>query len=152
MPFIVLVFSTALFFFYLQAICEKALRREFSHPYLQDIIKAIQLEFPRLRAGLAESASMEYSETRLALKCDFMALEYLLKSSDRARRHLSRPEKLLMLYFRFLLFSMPLRHALKLHERESVLKLTTLLQYFANLTGERLSVSSLHSALPGYQF
>ena len=151
MPYIILVFSTALFFFYIQAICEKALRREFSHPYFQDIIQAIQLEFPQLRENLAGNASLDYSETRLALKCDFTTLAYLLKNSDRRRRHLSRSEKVLIFYFRILLFCLPIRHAFKLHEREATLKLTTILQHFANLTGERLSVSSMNNALPDLQ-
>ncbi|MCL5670994.1 MAG: hypothetical protein M1423_06840 [Acidobacteria bacterium] len=151
MPLIILVFSTALFFFYIQAICERALRREFSHPYFQDIINAIQLEFPSLRDDLAANVSLDHSEMHLALKCDFITLEYLLKNSDRTRRRFSRHEKVLMLYFRFLLFCLPIRHAFKLRERDAVLHLTTILQYFANLTGERLSVSSLGDALPNLQ-
>ena len=151
MPYVVLAASAALFFFYLQAACERVLRREFSHSYLQDVITAIQLEYPRLREGVAANASLQYSETRIALECDFIALQYLLKSSDRARRHLSPSEKGLMLYFRFLLFSMSIRHALNLQEKESVLKLTTILQYFANLLGERVRVNSLDTALSDLQ-
>ncbi len=141
MPFVVLAVSTALFFFYLQATCEGVLRREFAHPYFLEVIRAIRLEFPLLRQELAENVPMNYSEMQLALRCDFVALEYLLKSSDRKRRHLSRPEKLLMVYCRFLLFAMPIRHALNLHEKQAVLKLAAMLQFFANLTGERLSVN-----------
>jgi hypothetical protein len=151
LSFLILVLSTALFFFYIQAICERALRREFSHPYFQDILKSIQLEFPRLRDDLAGSTSLDYSEMRVALKCDFTTLAYLLRNSDRRRRHLSRSEKLLIFYFRILLFCLPIRHAFKLHEREATLKLTTILQHFANLTGERLSLSSMNNALPDLQ-
>jgi len=151
MSLLVLVFSVALFFFYIQTICEKALRREFAHPYFQDILKAIQLEFPGLRDALAANSSLDYSQIRLDLKCDFTTLAYLLKNSDPARRHLSRPEKVLILYFRLLLFCLPFRHAFKLHEKEAILKLTTILQHFANLTGEKLSASTLNNALPNLQ-
>jgi hypothetical protein len=151
MSIVILVVSAALFCFYIQAICERALRREFSHPYFREIASAIQLEFPHLSEGLAKNASVGYSEMRLALQCDFVALSYLLKRGGPTRRHLSKSEKLLIHYFRFQLFCMPIRHALKLQEKETALKLTTMLQYFANLTGERLSASSLDNALPSLQ-
>ena len=151
MPYVVLAVSTALFFFYLQTVCERVLRREFSHSHLRDVIAAIHLEYPRLREGAAANASLQYSETRLALECDFVALRYLLKSSDRARRRLSRSEKGLMLYFRVLLFSLSIRHALKLRQKDSVLKLTTILQYFANVLGERVRVNSLDAAFSDLQ-
>ncbi len=151
MPYVVLVVSTALFFFYLQATCERALQREFSHPYFREIVQAIQLEYPRLRDSYESNASPNYSDARLALECDFTALTYLVKRGGGASRRLSRPEKLLMLYFRVLLFSLPIRHALKLQERNAVLKSASILQYFANLTGETLNVSSLPNALPDLQ-
>ncbi len=151
MSVLVLVFSSALFFFYLQAFCERVLRREFTQPYCQDIIKAIQLEYPRLLESSRSKASVEYLDARLALKCDFMTLEYLLKSADRTERHLSRREKILFRYFRFLLFCLPIRHALKLQENEAVLKLATILQFFANLVGERLAVTPVGSAVPNPQ-
>jgi hypothetical protein len=151
MPYVILVISTALFFFYLQTACERVLRREFSHPYFREIAQAIQLEFPRLREGVGANASLQYSETRLTLKCDFIALKYLLKNSDLSHRHLSRGEKGLMLYFRFLLFSMSIQHALKLGENNTVVKLTFILQFFANVLGERVSVNSLDNALPDLQ-
>jgi hypothetical protein len=146
LPFLILVFSTALFFFYVQAFCERALRREFSHPYFQEMIQAMQLEFPRLRDAFASNASLDYADARLALKCDFTTLEYLLKRSGRTRGPFARREKILFLYFRFLLFCLPLRHALKLREKDAILKLAAILQYFANLTGERLSAGSLANA------
>ncbi len=143
MSVLVLAVSGALFFFYLQTLCEKVLRREFSHPYHQDIIKAIRLEYPGLRDSCAADASFNYSDVRLTFKCDFMTLEYLLKNVDLSRRHLSRRERLLVIYFRFLLFSLPIRHAFKLHEKQAVMRLATVLQFFANSVGEKLSVNSL---------
>lgn len=150
MPIVILVVSTALFFFYIQAFCEKALRREFSHPYFQEIIKAVQLEFPRLRANFAANGSLDYSQISVALKCDFITLSYLLKNGDRRRRRFSGREMALVLYFRLLFFCLPFRYAFKLREREAVLKLTTILQHFANLTGEKLTAGCADSAWPDH--
>lgn len=143
MSYVVLVVSTALFLFYFQTTCEQVLRREFNHSHLKDVISAVQLEYPRLRAALENNAPMDYAEMRLALECDFISLSYLLKSSERSCGRLSVAEKLLKSYFRIQLFSMGLRHALNLRSREAALKSTEILQYFANLTGQRLSVNLL---------
>ncbi len=143
MSVLVLVVSSALFLFYIQTLCEKVLRQEFSRPYFQDIINAIRLEYPRLRDSCTTDGSYNYSDACLTLKCDFMTLEYLMKNSDPSRRHLSRRERLLATYFRFLLFSLPIRHAFKLHEKQAVLRLASVLQFFANSVGEKLSVNSL---------
>jgi hypothetical protein len=144
---IILAFSVALFFFYVQTFCESVLRHEFSHPYLQDIIARARLEYPRLRDAFASSASSDYSDARLALECDFATLAYLLKNSRDKRGHWSRREKILLLYFRFLLLWLSVRHALKLQEKDVVRRLTTVLDYFANLLGERLSAVSAGNAL-----
>lgn len=141
---LVLAFSSALFFFYLQTVCERVLQREFSHPYFQEVVNAIRLEYPRLREAASLSGPLEYTNTRLALECDFMTLSYLLKNAD----HMSWREKVLFLYFRFLLLSLSIRHALKVSENGAVVKLATILQFFANLLGERLSAQSFDNALP----
>jgi len=146
MSILVLVVSTALFLFYLQTACEQALRREFSQSYFKEIIQAVRLEYPQLRDSVASDGLPNHAQMRLALKCDFFTLEYLLKNGDPSRRHLTRGERLLGLYFRFLFFSLPIRHALKLKERDAVLRLATILQYFANSVGEKLSVGSFAAA------
>ena len=140
MSALVLVTSGALFLFYIQAICERALRREFSRAYFQDVLQAIQLEYPLLRDSLASNTPLDCTKASRALKRDFSTLEYLLKNGPE-RERLGRAERLLAHYFRFLLFCLPLRHALKLQEREAVLSLTAILQYFANSVGEKLSAS-----------
>lgn len=146
---LVLVFSCSLFLFFSQAICEKALKREFSHPYFKEIIQAIQLEYPRLRDSSDSEALYSYSDARLVLRCDFTALEYLLKNGGPSGGCLSRTERMLVLYFRFLFFCLPVRHAFKLQERKAVSKLTTILQFFANSLGEKLSVGSFANAQAG---
>jgi hypothetical protein len=146
---LVLVVSCSLFLFYGQAICERVLRREFSHPYFKEVIQAIRLEYPRLQDSFESGTLYNYSDARLALKCDFIALEYLLKNGGPSQGRLSRAERIMVLYFRFLLFCLPVRHVLKLQERETVLKLTTILQFFANSLGEKLSVRSFATSHPG---
>ena len=146
MSILVLVVSTALFLFYLQTACEQALRREFSQSYFKEIIQAVRLEYPKLRDAVASNGLPDYAQARLDLKCDFFTLGFLLKKVDPSRRHLTRGERLLGHYFRFLFFSLPIRHAFKLREREAVLRLATILQFFANSVGEKLSVSSFAAA------
>ncbi len=146
MSVMVLVMSSALFLFYIETICEKALRQEFSRPFFKEIVEAIHLEYPQLRDSFASREPLDYAQAHLALKCDFITLEYLMKNGDPARRHLSRRERLLVLYFRFLLFTLPIRHAFKLKESEAVLHLATILEFFANSVGEKLSVTSFAKA------
>lgn len=146
MSILVLVVSTALFLFYIQTICDQALRREFSRPYFKDIVQAVRLEYPHLRESVTSNGRPDYLQMRRALKCDFFTLDYLLKKGDSFQRGLHRGERLLGLYFRFLLFSLPVRQALHLKEREAVLRLATILQYFANSVGERMNVSPLAAA------
>ena len=146
MSFLILVVSSALFFFYVQAFCERAIRHEFSQPYFQDVIATLQLEYPRLGNMMAPNGSLDYSAARLALQCDFLTLGYLMKNSDPTQRRLSRIDKVLSLYFRFLLICLPIRHAFKFKEKEAVVNLASILQYFANVLGEKLSASSFDYA------
>ena len=139
----VLAVSAALFFFYIQALCQKILRQEFSHPYFREIVEAVHLEYPQLRDSYSSNSPGDYRSARLALKCDFFTLKYLLKNGDPNRRHLSRSEKIVMLYFQLMSFSMPIRHALNFREKEGMLELAGTLQFFANSAGEKLGVYSV---------
>lgn len=143
----ILILSTALFFFYIQTLCEKILRREFSRPYFQDVLNAIDLEFPRVRQSLSDNVPLEYAQMRLALECDFFTLTYLVKKGNPARRHFSWQEEILIIYFRVLLRWLSFRHALHFHEKQSAMKLTVILHHFANLVGERVSLISAESML-----
>jgi hypothetical protein len=148
MSVVVLAVSAALFLFYIQALCQKILRQEFSHPYFREIVDALNLEYSRLRDSYASGSPGDYRDARLALKCDFFALKYLLKNGDPQRRHLSRREKILTLYFRLLFFSLPIRHAVNFREKEGMLELASTLQFFANSVGEKLSVNPTAAAQP----
>lgn len=148
---IILVLSTALFFFYLQTLCEKILSREFSRAYSQDVLSVIDLEFPRLLQAMSANAAISYKQIRSALECDFFTLRYLVKNGDPKRRRLSWQERLLVNYFRALMLILPLRYTFHLRERQSVMKLTRILYHFANLVGERVTTFNGSNMVPSRQ-
>lgn len=138
---LILIVSTALFFFYLQVTCQKILRRRFDREYFQAIVNANRLEFPAVRKALEEfDAPLDYPRVRLTLKCDYLALTYLLKNAANVHQRLTNEELLLIVYFRALFFSLVVRHLVKFREKRAVLKLTSVLQYFANVVGQRVSL------------
>jgi len=136
----ILLFSVALFFFYLQATCEKVIARQFGQEYFQSMVDANRLEFPYVRKVLEEfDKSVDYPWVRLTLECDFLALTYLLKAAANARGRYTGQERLLMFYFRAIFFCLFRVGLFKLREKSALLKLTDILQHFADLIGERLS-------------
>jgi hypothetical protein len=140
MPALILIFSTAFFFFYLQATCQRILRRQFEREYFLAIVNASGLEFPAVRRTLGEfNAPVDYPRLRMMLKCDFLALHYLLKNAVNVDQRYSREERLLMFYFRLVFASLVTRHWLRVREKPAVLKLTAILQYFANVVGQRVN-------------
>ena len=141
MASLILIISTALFFFYFQATCQKILRRQFDAEYFQVIVKANRLEFPSVQKALDESEGLlDYQRLRTMLECDFLALVYLLKNAANVHQRYTYEERLLMIYFRVVFFFLTLRHLLKLRENAVVLRLTAVLQYFANVVGQRVNM------------
>ena len=141
MAALILIVSTALFLFYLQVTCQRILRRKFDKEYFQSIVTANSLEFPAVCKALEEfDAPVEYARYRTTLKCDFLALAYLLKNAVKVDQRYSREERLLMIYFHVISASLAIRHLLRLREKAAILKLTTILQYFANVVGERVNL------------
>jgi hypothetical protein len=141
MAVLILIISTALFFFYLQVVCEKVLRRPFEQEYYRAIVHANRLEFPAIRKAIEDfNAPVDYARVRMTLKCDFLALTYLLRNASNVRQRLTREERLLVWYFRGTLGLLSLRHWLRLGEQSVVLRLTAILQYFANVIGQRVSL------------
>ena len=138
---LILIMSTALFFFYFQTTCQKILRRQFDAEYFQVIVKANRLEFPSVQKALDESdAPLDYQRLRTMLECDYLALAYLLRNAANVHQRYSYEERLLIVYFRVLFFLLTLRHLLKLRENAAVLRLTAVLQYFANVVGQRVNM------------
>ena len=138
MATLILILSTALFFFYLQGVGQKILRRKFAQSFWQTIAQANGFEFPSVRRALESSGvPMEYPRLMTALRCDFQALTYLAKNAANVNQRHSSEERFLILYFKWASISMVARHWLKLREKPAALKMTAILQYFANVVGER---------------
>ncbi len=145
----ILIIGTGLLAFYIQATCEMILRREFASPYFRVIVDANRLEFLSLRKTLAESDSApDYQKLRLALKCDFLALLYLLKHVAKKRPRYSVEERLLVLYSRTIFLSMAIRHLIGLREKPAALKLASIFQYFANVVGQRIALVRVGAMRP----
>jgi len=143
MATLILILSTAMFFFYFQATCQKILRRQFDREYFRSIAHANRLEFPFLRESAEEfGAQVHFSKLYRMLKCDFLALTYLLKNVENANRRYSLEEHLLLLYFRVQCLSLAVRRLLKVSDSKAILRLTSVLQYFANVIGQRVSTVS----------
>ena len=139
MAALILILSIALFFFYLQATCQRILRLQFDREYFQSVANASGLEFPAVRRALGEfNAPVDYLQLRKMLKCDYQALAYLLKNAVNLRQRYSGAERLLMCYFRFVYACLVTRHWLRVGEKSGLLKLTAILQYFANVVGQRV--------------
>jgi hypothetical protein len=137
---LILIISTALLFFYLQAACQRILRTRFEQEYFRSIVNANRLEFPELRREFEGNGhDVEYARVRMTLKCDFLALTYLLKNAANVNQRYSRDEFLLMFYFRTLFATVAARRLLRLGEKKAVLKLTAILEYFANVVGRRVN-------------
>ena len=136
----VLILSAALFFFYIHVICQKILRRQFDREYFESIVNANRLEFPSLRKSLEEfGAPVDYPRLRMMLKCDFLALTYLLKNAANVNQRYSNEEQLLILYCRWQFLSLAVRRLLKVGEKKAILRVTSVLQYFANVVGQRVN-------------
>jgi len=139
LAWLILTLSTAMLFFYFQATCQKILRRPFERESFQSIANVIHLEFPSLRRSLEElEVPADYRRLRGVLQCDFLALTYFLKNVANPNHHYSHEERLLTLYFHWQLLSLPVRRLLRSGEKKALLRLTSVLEYFANLVGERL--------------
>jgi len=136
---LILILSTAFFFFYMQATCQRILRQQFEREYFLAIVNASGLEFPAVRRTLGEfNAPVDYPRLRMTLKCDYLALTYLLKNAVNVKQRYSGKERLLMFYFRLVFASLIARHWLQVHEQPAILKLTAILQYFADVVGQRV--------------
>ena len=140
LSWLILALSLAMVFFYFQATCQRILRRQFDQEYFRSIANVIRLEFPSLREALDQSsASLDYSRLPKALKCDFLALTHLLRNTADAKPGYSKEQRLLILYFRVQFLSLAVRRSLRVGERKAALRLTSVLQYFANVIGQRMN-------------
>lgn len=146
---LVLLTSVGIFLFYLQAACQKVLRREFENDYFESVVDANRLEFPSVR-NIAERAEVtgDFGGMKTALKCDYMALTFLLKHASNASLRFTTEDRLLMIYFHLNFLSLKLCHLLGLRENPAILKLTAILQYFSNVIGQRVCELRFASVWP----
>lgn len=136
----ILIISVALLIFYLQAACQKILRRRAHEQYYHCIVNANRLEFPYVRSAIEEyDAPLDYGRFRMQLRCDYLALNYLMKNALNSTQRLSRDERVLVLYAHTLFFMLSLFHVVRVGEKPMMLRLTAILQYFGNVLGERVS-------------
>lgn len=137
---LILIISTALLLFYLQAVCQKILERRANEEFYHSIVNANRLEFPFVRTAIEDfDTPLDYTRFCMQLKCDFLALTYLLKNAANAKQRLSKDERLLVLYFKVLFFLLGPFHLFGVGEKAFMLKLTSILEYFGNVLGERVS-------------
>jgi hypothetical protein len=137
---LILVISLGFLVFYLQMVCRRILQGEFEQEYYRLVVSANRMEFPFVRRSIVEIGSpVDYPRVRTMLKRDFLALSYLLKyAGENSKARSPHAEKLLLVYFRFLLLALAWRHFLTLRMEPAVLKLTEVLQYLSNIVGERV--------------
>ena len=86
----------------------------------------------------------DYRWARMALKCDYKMLQYLMKESG---VKCSRREPLLMAYFSALSAVASVQHAMKLNEKATILKLTGILNYFTSVIGESVDLTAVPVAM-----
>lgn len=136
----ILIISTALLLFYLQATCQKILRQRAHQEFYHAIVNANRLEFPFVRSAIEDfDAPLDYTRFRMQLKCDFLALTYLMKNALNSSQKLTRDEKFLVAYSKTLFALLSLVHLFGFKEETFMLRLAAVLQYFSNVLGERVS-------------
>lgn len=136
---LILILSTAMLIFYFQTTCERILRQKFDQEYARSIVHANRLEFPAVERSLVEFGNpVDYPRLRMTLRCDFLALTYLLKNAGNLHQRYSRDERLLIAYSRIMFSWLFVRHLLRLGEKPAILKLIAVLEYFANVVGQRV--------------
>ncbi len=137
---VIFALSMAMFLFYLQTICLRILRREFDRDYFLPIVNANRLEFPSVRRAVEEfDIPVDHARFCMMLKCDFLALTYLLKNAGNESHRYGHQDRLLIVYFHLTYFVLRVRHWLRLDEKLPILRLTSILQFFGNIVGLRVS-------------
>ncbi len=143
----ILLSSLAFLFSRLRAASRAALRQTFERDYSADVAEASQLEFLAIRRALQEYPEeiADYNGVLTTLERDYEALTYLLRNAGTVHvGKYSRAERLLMLHFQLLRFSVRVKRLLGLQSWHSaLLEMTSILQYFGNVMGQRLATSPL---------
>lgn len=140
----ILASSGVLLFLWLRCACRSILRKRFEQDASAEVVDASQMEFLEVRKTLADSPNEADRNVLLeALERDYQALTYLLRKTATGRkRREPGSERLLMLDFQLLRFWVRLKGLLTAKTWVSSLsEMTTILEYFANVLGQRLAYS-----------
>ena len=114
----------------------------FEREYFQSIANVMRLELPSLRKSLAEvGTTVDCSRLPRALKCDFLALTHLLQNTANGKKDHFKGPRILILYFRVQLISFAVGRLLRVGEKKALLRLTSVLKYFADVVGQSLYAS-----------
>lgn len=144
----ILLMSGVMLVFWLRSASQSVLRQRFEQDYSSEVAEANQLEFLAIRRAIASApeAIADHRNVLTALEQDYQALSYLLRNA--ATVHVgrySRSERLLILDFHLLSFWVRLSRGLGLNGwRSGLLEMTTILQYFGNVVGQRLATFPSH--------
>jgi hypothetical protein len=148
---ILLIVSTALFFFYLQSTCERVLREQFEQEYFQAIARVCRLEFPSVQLAMGRrDVPVDYASVCAKLRVDFVVLASL-QDTAHLDGQFRLGKRLLGAYFRAILLALPLLRAAGVGKR-AIRKLTAILQYSSNVVGKQLSSAQLAKPLTPSQY
>ncbi len=137
---------------WLRSASQSVLRQRFEQDYSAEVAEANQLEFLAIQRALSSGPGevADYRGVLAALERDYQALSYLLRNA--ATVHVGRysgAERLLIFDFRLLALSVRLARVLGWRSwRSSLMEMTTILQYFGNVVGQRLA--TFPSRLPSH--
>ena len=139
MPAVILIVLTGLLGSWFQADCRRILARPFAREYFQPIVAVHRFEFLLIRNTRGDFAQPgEFFRLTAALRCDFLGLTYLLKHTANFNQSYASEELRLILYFRVLHAVLVIQHWLRGREKSTLMNMTSILLYFANVVGERV--------------
>lgn len=136
----ILISSSALWMFYVQALSETILRRRLKQQFYHVVVESNRLQFPFVRKAVEDfGMPVEYERCRKQLMDELVALNHLVALNA---NEVSATERLcvweLTIYFRAVFLVLVIAHTLRLSERAAFLRLTKMLEHFANVLGEPL--------------
>jgi hypothetical protein len=144
----ILASSALLLLLWLRSATQSILRQPFEHRYSAEVAEANQLEFLAIRKALREHPEEGGDDEGMlnALERDYDALSYLLRNA--ATLHVGRysaSERLLVLDFQLLRVRARIARVLGLKSwRSNLLEMTSILEYFGNVVGQRLVNFPVH--------
>jgi hypothetical protein len=139
----ILAISGFLFLYWLRSVCRTILSQRFERDYFADVASANRLEFPAIREALEQAGGEpdDFQQVMAQLRGDYEALTYLLRYAATLQvGRYSRMERFLVVDFHLLRLWVRLKRWLGWPSwRQDLLEMTEILQYFANVMGQRVA-------------